>query len=278
MSFDSDANDVKSAIDKLNDDAEHLREKVKGGRVLSLLDMDVYVKGPYYDNILGNYIFKVDGPSNKVQMGTSHNVTLGHRGEGILGVSTGHILATDWKKVNGTSTTRITGLKKETVNGAKWDELHGTKFEKKATKTITLGSATECRKTGSRFQKFGKRVQQVLGVKKSAREAMEKVRRFQVVIGKLEAKIEQLEKTVSQMEQHIKNMKAVYDSVKVDASGAMGVDVKGSATYQFDVLLGKGHDGASELMIPYARIAKGGSWVGCAPGHVTVKGAMYHFK
>src|SRR5262245_58987806 len=137
MGFDQDMQGLRGRVDHLNHDADHLREKVTGGRVASVFDMDIYVKGNLTDNVLGNYIFKVDGSSNKVQLGASHNFTALNKSEGILGVSTGNVFVTDYKKVTGTSYTRISGAKKETVNGAKWDELHGTKFESKKSQTIT---------------------------------------------------------------------------------------------------------------------------------------------
>src|SRR6266542_568962 len=271
MSFDSDVQAIRKRLDELDHQAAHVRDKLAGGQMATLFDMEIFVKGDYRENMLGNYIVKIDGPSNKVQVGMSHNVTIANKSEGILGASTSTIAVTDYKKVNGWSTARITGLKKETVVGAKWDEIHGTKFEKKASKTITLGSAAECRKQGSRFEKFGKRVMQILGVKKSAREAFEKVRDFQIKVGKLEETISKWEATLKSAEITMSVLNATHQKCRTNVEKAMALDCEGAATMKFDHILAKGHKGASECMVPKARIAKGGSWVFVADGHVTVK-------
>lgn len=278
MSFDSDVQGLRGRLNELDDQAKKIREKLEGGQMATLFDMEVYVKGNYLENMLGNYIVKIDGPSNKVQVGMSHNVTVGNKSEGILGISTSTVAVTEYKKVNGWSTARITGLKKETVVGAKWDEIHGTKFEKKAAKTITLGSAAECRKQGSRFEKFGKRIMQILGVKKTAREAFERVRDFQIKVGKLEETISKWEATLKSAEITMSVLNATHQKCVNKVEKAMALDCEGTATMKFDHILAKGHKGASECMVPKARIAKGGSWVFVADGHVTVKGKQYYFK
>jgi len=221
--------------------------------------------------ITSNLSFRITGVERKMILGASATIIGLVKLESVLACKNNLVVGFDIKFVAGESRSNFVGLKMDTIGGAKYDRTYGQKYEFHVGPKAYIGPADTTvqpkKDVTSPAEKTDAKDNTEINKKESATVGRRKIRASKVLadIKSLQEKVASLKEKAASEEQRIANFTLKTATLKINCSGNLAYEAKGTTTMD--------GGGAKVVLSGSAELSKGGS-VKCDGSGTSVNGKV----